>query len=239
MFGQFALALATSLFSAAVIWMVYLALEPYVRRHWPHSIISWSRLIDGKLGDPAVGRDALFGVALGTLWTVIGETGSALARVFAGTEPSFNNVDYLNGMRATLAESTALVVESVRITLVFFFMLFILRVLLRNKWLAAVAFVAIWTALQTLGSAHPLISAPTIMAIYIVAAVALVRFGLVTLAVAAFTTDSIGNIPVTMNPSAWYFSNTVFAVTTIAVLAGWAFHAATAGRKLFSADLFE
>jgi serine/threonine-protein kinase len=239
MFGQFALALATSLFSAAVIWMVYLALEPYVRRHWPHSIISWSRLIDGKLRDPAVGRDALFGVALGTLWTVIGETGSTLARAFAATEPSFNNVDYLDGMRATLAESTALVTESIRTTLVFFFMLFILRVLLRNKWLAAVAFVAIWTTLQTLGSTHPLISAPTIMAIYIVAAVALARFGLVTLAVAAFTTDSIGNIPITMNPSLWYFGTTVFAVATIAILAGWAFRAATAGRKLFSADLFE
>jgi serine/threonine-protein kinase len=239
MFGQFAMALATSLFNAAVIWMVYLALEPYVRRHWPHSIISWSRLIEGKLRDPAVGRDVLFGVALGTLWLLISQVGSTLARVFGGTEPSFNNIDYLNGARATLAESTALVPEAIRTTLVFFFMLFILRVVLRNKWLAAAAFVAIWTVLQTLSSNHPLISAPIIFAIYLIAAVALVRFGLVTLAVAAFTTDSIGNGPVTMNPSIWYFGNTVFVVATVAILAGWAFYAATAGRKLISADLFE
>jgi hypothetical protein len=239
MFGQFAMALATSLFSAAVIWMVYLALEPYVRRHWPHSIISWSRLIEGKVSDPAVGRDVLFGMVLGTLWTMISEIGSALARVFGEAEPSFHSIEFLNGMRSTLAESTALVTESIRLSLVFFFMLFILRAVLRNKWLAAAAFVAIWTVLQTLGSTHPLLSAPIIMAIYLIAAVAVVRFGLVTLAVAAFTTDSIANLPITMNPSMWYFGSVVLAIASIAVLAVWAFRAATAGRKLFAADLFE
>jgi len=239
MFGQFALALATSLFNAALFWMVYLALEPYVRRHWPHSIISWSRLMEGKVSDPAVGRDVLFGVALGTLWTTIGAIGDALARVFAGAEPSLHAVYYLNGIRSTLAQSTALVAESIRLSLVLFFMLFILRALLRNQWIAAGVFIAIWTVVQLLANSHPLIAAPIVIAIYTIAAVALVRFGLVTLAVAAFTTDSIANMPVTMNPSIWYFASTVFVVASIVLLAAWAFHAATAGRKLFSADLFE
>jgi hypothetical protein len=238
MFGQLASALAAALFSAALVWTVYLALEPYVRRHWPHSIISWSRLINGRHRDPAVGRDVLFGVAMGTLWTMIGQVGDAIG-LAVGAEPSFHDAAFLQGMRAALAEQTAQVSGSIRITLVFFFMLFILRVLLRNKWLAAAAFVAIWTVLQTLGSAHPWIALPVIMAIYIIAAVALVRFGLVTLAVAAFTTDSLNNVPVTLNPSVWYFGSTVFAVATIVVLAGWAFYAAIAGRKLFTADLFE
>ncbi len=238
MFGQLAMALAASLFDAAVIWMVYLALEPYVRRHWPHSIISWSRLIDGQFRDPAVGRDVLFGVVLGTIWTMIGDTGDALARG-VGAEPSFHDVAYLNGMRSTLAAWTAHMPEAIRITLVFFFMLFILRALLRNKWLAAAVFVAIWTALQGLQSSHPLIAVPVLVAIYFIAAVALVRFGLVTLAVAAFTTDSIGNMPITMNPSVWYFGSTAIVVASIVVLAAWAFRTATAGRKLFAADLFE
>jgi hypothetical protein len=238
MFGQLASALAASLFNAAVVWMVYLALEPYVRRHWPQSIISWSRLINGQLRDPAVGRDVLFGVAMGTLWTMISQIGDVIGRA-AGSEPSFHNASFLEGMRATLAEQTAQVSGAVRITLVFFFMLFILRVLLRNKWLAAAAFVAFWTVLQTLGSSHPWIAAPVVIAIYVIAAVALVRFGLVTLAVAAFTTDSLNNVPITLNPSIWYFEATVFVVATVLILAAWAFYAATAGRKLFTADLFE
>jgi len=71
------------------------------------------------------------------------------------------------------------------------------------------------------------------------AAVALVRFGLVTLAVAVFTTDSIGNLPITFNPSIWYFWGPIFVMASVILLAVWAFRAATAGRKLFAADLFE
>jgi serine/threonine-protein kinase len=238
LFGQLAAALAASLFNSTLIWMVYLALEPYVRRRWPHSIISWSRLIHGQVRDPAVGRDVLFGVVMGMLWNMIGAIGDAFGRIVEA-EPSFHNTGFLLGMRATLAEQTAQVSGSVRLTLVFFFMLFILRVLLRNQWLAAGAFVAVWTGLQTLGSSHPWIALPVLIAIYSIAAVALVRFGLVTLAVAAYTTDSIGNVPITLNPSAWYFGSTVFVLASVVLLAAWAFHAATAGRKLFAADLFE
>jgi predicted Ser/Thr protein kinase len=238
MLGQFAMALATSLFDAALIWTVYLALEPYVRRHWPHSIVSWSRLINGQVRDPAVGRDVLFGVVLGMLWTMIGAVGDIFGAA-VGAAPGFHNVDFLEGMRGTMGAWTAQVTGAVRITLVFFFMLFILRALLRNKWLAAAAFVAIWTVLQTLGSSHPWIALPIVFAVYVIAAFALVRFGLVTLAVAAFTTDAIGNVPMTLNPSIWYFGSVVFVVASIILLATWAFHAATAGRKLFSADLFE
>ncbi len=239
MFGQFAMAIATSLFNAALVWTVYLALEPYVRRHWPHSIVSWSRLMNGQFRDPAVGRDVLLGVAMGTLWTMIGDIGGAIAGATAGAAPGFQNSLDLEGMRGTLGAWTFQVTGAVRITLVFFFMLFILRVLLRNKWLAAGAFVAIWTVIQSLGSTHPWMALPILLAIYIIAAVALVRFGLVTLAVACFTTDVIGNVPMTLNPSVWYFPSEVFVVVSVLVLAAWSFQAATAGRKLFTADLFE
>jgi hypothetical protein len=238
LFGLFAMAVSTSLFNAALIWTLYLALEPYVRRHWPQSIISWSRLINGRLRDPAVGRDVLFGVAMGTLWTVIMGISSMLTRAVGG-EPSFHRIDYLEGVRATLGAWTLQVPGAVRGTLMFFFMLFILRVLLRNQWLAAAAFVAIWTSFQALGTTHPFIDLPSLLAIYIVAAVALVRFSLVTLAVAVYIADSVGNLPITLNPSIWYFWNTMFVVVVAVVLAAWAFRASTAGRKLFSADLLE
>ena len=71
------------------------------------------------------------------------------------------------------------------------------------------------------------------------AAVALVRFGLVTLAAAVFTADSMGNVPITLNPSLWYFNATVFVTLAVLLLAVWSFKEATAGRKIFSADLFE
>jgi len=237
-FALFVLALSAALFNAALVWTMYQALEPYVRRHWPHSIISWSRLINGKLRDPAVGRDTLYGVAMGTLWMLIGAARALITRGMGG-EPSFDNTDYLEGARSALGAWMVNVPGAVQGTLTFFFMLFILRVLLRNRWLAAAVFVAIWTAIQTLGGEHLAINIPIWIAIYSIAALALVRFGLVTLAAAVFTSDSMGNVPMTLNPSLWYFNATVFVTLAVLLLAVWSFKEATAGRKIFSADLFE
>jgi hypothetical protein len=237
-FGLFAMALATSLFNAALIWTVYLALEPYVRRHWPHSIISWSRIVNCQLRDPAIGRDVLFGTVLGTVWTIIFSVRSIVLRAVGG-EPEFSNTAYLYGARSSIAEWLVQVPGAVRATLMFFFVLFFLRILLRNKWLAAAAFIAIWSVINGGGSSHPFVIVPATVAVYLICAVALVRFGLVALAVAVFTADALGGLPFTVNPSVWYAGSNIFVVASVALLAAWAFHAATAGRKLFSADLFD
>src|SRR6202162_4694773 len=47
-------AAVNALAQAAVIWALYLALEPYVRRRWPQSMISWSRVLSGGFRDPLV-----------------------------------------------------------------------------------------------------------------------------------------------------------------------------------------
>jgi hypothetical protein len=47
------------------MWLLYVALEPYVRRRWPERIIAWSRLLAGGYRDPLVGRDLLIGVVCG------------------------------------------------------------------------------------------------------------------------------------------------------------------------------
>ena len=65
------IAVSTALFIAGVMWMLYLAIEPWVRRHWPKTIISWSRLLSGQVRDPLVGRDILFGVLLGVVWALV------------------------------------------------------------------------------------------------------------------------------------------------------------------------
>lgn len=52
----------------AMIWLTYIAAEPFVRRRWPEMLISWSRLIAGRWHDPMIGRDVLIGdLGLGTM----------------------------------------------------------------------------------------------------------------------------------------------------------------------------
>jgi hypothetical protein len=49
-------------------WLFYVGLEPFVRRRWPGSLVSWSRVLAGSFRDPLVGRDLLVGFML---WAVI------------------------------------------------------------------------------------------------------------------------------------------------------------------------
>ena len=70
-FGTFLVAVATSTFAGVVMWTVYLALEPYVRRTWPQTLIASTSVLSGRWQDPVVGRDVLTGVGMGVLWAVI------------------------------------------------------------------------------------------------------------------------------------------------------------------------
>jgi serine/threonine-protein kinase len=64
-FGLFATALSFGIAFSFFFWVLYIALEPYVRRRWPATLVSWNRLLVGGFGDPLVGRDVLAGCLLG------------------------------------------------------------------------------------------------------------------------------------------------------------------------------
>jgi hypothetical protein len=44
-----------ALFVAAALWCFYMGIEPYVRRHWPDSLISWTRVQQGRVRNPLAG----------------------------------------------------------------------------------------------------------------------------------------------------------------------------------------
>jgi hypothetical protein len=64
-------AVGRGLFSAGLLWISYLGLEPYVRRFSPASLIGWTRLLAGGWRDPHVGRDVAVGVAAGLALTLL------------------------------------------------------------------------------------------------------------------------------------------------------------------------
>ena len=139
--GVFILAVGTALFVSAMTWMLYLALEPWVRRRWPQTIISWSRLLSGQFRDPLVGRDILFGVMLGVVWILIFQL-RYIPMMRMGAAPGIAQTEYLAGGREALGAWLMQLPASILGTLQFFFLLLGLKVLLRKDWLAAAAFVA-------------------------------------------------------------------------------------------------
>lgn len=236
--GLFIFAVSTGLFISGFIWILYLALEPYVRRNWPQTIISWSRLLGGKLRDPLVGRDLLFGVLLGTAWVLVFEVGN-LFDIRAGARPQLSNTEYLVGMRETAALWLINLVNSIQSTLVFFLVLVFLRVLVKNRWAAAAIFVLLFATPKLLGSDHAFIEAPVWVVIYGIAAIAVVRFGLIVLATGIVFTNVLLNVPYTIDFSTWYAARSLCAVLAIFAMAIWGFYTSLAGQRLWKDELFE
>src|SRR5690606_27486508 len=115
---------------AVLFWALYLALEPFVRRHWPQTLVSWTMLLSGRVRDQVVGRDVLIGVLLGVL------TGLLIRSVeLTSAGVTWIPTDLLDGSRSTAGLLVTTVLQAIRTALFFAFILFLLRLLLRNQWL--------------------------------------------------------------------------------------------------------
>jgi len=226
-FGNFVfllvLAISMALFWAGTVWLLYLALEPYVRRYWPQALISWTRVLSGRWRDPLVGRDVLYGVAFGLIVCVFYGIRYHLEGRLGGT-PAFASLEYLASARIASGAWFEQIPSSVSSTLLVFLILFLSRVLLRKSWLAAATYVVLFTAFKSVSSDYPSIEWPFQALVYVAIAAVALRFGLVALTVALYTADAALNIPVTLNTSAWYFSDSLVALATIAALAVWGFY---------------
>jgi serine/threonine-protein kinase len=236
--GLIIFGISTALFVSGFLWVLYIALEPYVRRNWPQTIISWTRFLNWELRDPLVGRDLLFGVLLGILWTFVFTFGSFFL-IRTGAQPQLANSEFLMGFRETIALGLVTIVATIQTTLIFFFLIVLLRVLVRNRWVAGAIFVLLFTVPKVLGSEHLAIEVPVWLIIYGVAAFAVVRFGLIVLAGAVLTVDVLLNIPITGDLSNWYAARALCVILGFVALAAWGFYTSLAGQRLWKDELFD
>jgi tRNA A-37 threonylcarbamoyl transferase component Bud32 len=229
-FGIFLVALCTSVFYGAVIWTVYIALEPYARRRWPRSLISWSSLLIGNYRDPIVGRDVLIGVSLALVLNVLeGFVNEWMRRTGAWT-PNYGDANRLLGIRSTVAVCLTALPHAIREGLFFFFLILLLRIVLRSEWLAGGAFALIFAGLNAASPDHAVINAAMNFVAMSGLAVVLLRWGLLPMTVGVLVSGIISNAPLTGDTNAWYFGNGVVLIAAVAAFALWAFRVATVGR---------
>jgi serine/threonine protein kinase len=242
------LAIASGLLWGGTTWMLYLAIEPWIRRNWPQAIISWTRLLSGQVRDPLVGRDILFGVAFGALWILIFEgTYIPLARL--GASPPLGASAYLLGGRQALGELLTRAPDSIMATLQFFFLLFGLKIVVgilfrlvrvkvaQTDWIAAVLFVALFVGIRSLQATNPSVDLPAIFLVYAILALIVLRFGLVPLAVGVFTVEVLANVPFTADFSEWYFGTTALALLSVVALAGWGFYHSLGSERVWKVEM--
>jgi serine/threonine-protein kinase len=234
--GLTVIAISTALFLAGAMWLFYMAIEPWVRRLWPKSIISWSRLLAGSWRDPVVGRDILLGVALGMVWMLIFLI-RAIPLMHMGASPDIGSTTALLGGRAALGEWLRQWPQSIESTLVFFLLLLGLRAILRKQWIAALVFIAIYALPRGLTGSHRMIELPTQILVYGIAALIVIRFGLVPLAVAIFTINMTGAVPFSADLSTWYMTTSIMALLSLLLIIGWGFYHSLGGQKVWKIEM--
>jgi serine/threonine-protein kinase len=228
------MAVAAALFVAGMVWMMYVALEPYVRRRWPHTVITWNRLLAGRVRDPLVGRDLLFGVAYGVLQAALTWSGIGLVHRFGGIEPVpvMPVLDPLLGTRYVFSAGFALLYSSILSALAFFVLLFLLRIILRKEWLAAVAFLAIVAVSGTVGREVPWIQGPLALLSAVLAASVLLRLGLVAYMVGSCVVFMLTTgFPLSVDPSRWYTGPSVIVIAGLVAVAVYGYHLATMATR--------
>ena len=233
--GLTVIAASTALFLAGAMWIFYVAIEPWVRRQWPKSIVSWSRLLAGNWRDPVVGRDIFLGVALGVIWVLIFQI-RYIPIMHMGGVPVPGSTDVLLGGRAALGTWLRQWPQSIQTTLVFFLVFFGLKVLLRNQWIAAIVFITIFALPQALKSSYKTIEIPAMVLVYAIALLIVIRFGLVPLAVAIFTINLMANLPFSADVSSWYMTTSIVALLSVVVIAGWGFYHSVGGQALWKLE---
>jgi len=231
-FGMFFLAMATAVYYGFVARTMYVALEPHVRRRWPQTMIGWTTILTGRWRDPIVGRDVLVGAALAVALRAI-----LVGLRFGGDSPNLGNTAVLLGIRSTLTVCFTSIPHGIRETLLFFFLIFLLRIVLRNQWLACAGFALIFAAISYLQSNHPIVTGTVGLFVYSLVAFIVLRFGLLALAVYIFVDGLMTGVQPTVQTSAWYFGNNLLLLAFVLALAAWGFRTSIAGRKLWKQDL--
>src|SRR5207244_6256621 len=176
--------------SAAKFALMYAGLEPYVRRRWPERLISWLRLVGGKLRDPMIGRDLLIGIAAGVahalLATVSGVLPAQLGIAQMGL-PRVFAVPAFEGVLPALGAVLDLLREATLVALVMMVLLVAMTLIFRRRRLAIVGLFAIQMlgfAAAVRGNVPVLISCVFISLVY---TVVIVRVGFLAVLALQFT----------------------------------------------------
>ncbi len=220
-------------FLAAVAWFTYVAVEPYVRRLWPQTIVTWSRLIAGRFRDPLVGRDLLVGAVLGIALTGLQQVDVLIGRLFGsgtivGKLPTAGqDLGELLGLRYKMGTVISELLGAISLAMFMLLLLLLLRIAFHDSRRSAIVFCVVVATVYGL-SATIDTSMPWLLGLVTGIAVPLVltRVGFVALAVGLFVHGLLMANPLTLDWEAWYAPAAVSAGLVTLAVTGYGFYTA-------------
>jgi len=212
-----------TLFFIVALWTSYLALEPLVRRRWPETLVSWTRLLRGRVRDPLVGTDVLVGVMVGIVLALLDQA----SNLHAGM--SWPVGALVDGWHALAHRGTSLG-NAVWLSLAILMLLALLRQALRRTWAAVLAIVVLNQLLMLSAD----IGTRALGSLQFGAFLALMaRRGLLALVVALSVQRFLAGTLMTTHLDAWYAASAISGIVATLAFAAWGFYASLGGRPPF------
>jgi hypothetical protein len=229
------IALLLSPYEAVLLWVLYIAIEPFVRRKWPQILVSWTRLLSGEWRDPFVSRDALVGCAAGLLMYC------ASTFAFRVVPPWLGYSERLRGFRfesvmGSLSFFSVLLSylgEIITVNLAIVCLLFFVRILLRNQKVSIAVCILVLILIYVPGN---ILSFAGLLVLWAPLLFVLMRFGLIGGILYLFPTYIFSRFPITLDTSAWYSRYGFAALAILAAIVLYAFRTSLGGRPLLASS---
>ena len=223
------------LVSAVMLWLIYLALEPTLRARWPHSIVTWNRVLAGRWLDAQVGSDILIGTAVGSgIWILFKVV------QMNGNEPSFMDVNltYALGARHWFGQHAATLGNALRFGLTVFLVISGLRMILKHSIPAALVASLLFTMGEQDVSNSPdwVITTAIFVAIYAILIFLLLRSGLVAAISTVFFVNCFNGLILGTDWKVWYAPSGFATLLLMAGIAIFAFWRSLGSRELMGED---
>jgi serine/threonine-protein kinase len=215
-------------------WLAYLSLEPHIRRWRPGALVSWTRVLSGRVRDPLVGRDVLIGVFTGVC--LVGAT--ALKTHMIGTstptEFSFLALDSLASGRVLLSRLVFGALDGVQFSLSGLALLALVRRAVGRTWVAAAIVIACVLPLLPGGiqgvESLPFLIVPAVGSLFV-----MLRVGLLAHAVSLVTSRWLVASPLVLH-DAWYLPSSTATLLLVLAVALYGFYQSLDGRPAFGGE---
>jgi serine/threonine-protein kinase len=229
-----------ALFFASFVWVLYVALEPLVRRRWPDLLISWTRLLAGGFRDPLVGRDGLVGILFGGATAIVLLTANGLPAWWnvPGMTPVPPAQRHLGAPTDLVGGICFFAALSIVEALAAMALLILSRIVLRRGWLALGATVLVLTVLGLSGE-NIAVEAPMSLILATLIVFIATRLGLLALVLRQFAYRLLTLFPLTLDFSRWYAGRSLVVLIVLAGLALYAFRTSLGGKPVFGGVALE
>jgi serine/threonine-protein kinase len=223
---------------AAIIWILYLALEPAVRARWPHAMVTWNRALAGRWLDAQVASHILIGAALGSaVWMAL-----KLLNVWLAVPWDRVNTDvslrFALGTTQWIGGHADQLRNALWMGLVIFMAIFGLRRMLRYDMLAALAASLLFTMMEgeVVHSADWQLMTLIFVGLYMALIFVLLRLGLVAIISSIFFANCFNALLLGSDWKAWYAPSGIATMSLMLGIATFAFWRSLGSRELLAGE---